>query len=314
MNLSFVFPGQGSQFVGMGKEWLTAFPKTKEIFQEVDEALQQNLSKIIFEGPDDQLVLTENTQPALMAVSLAIMSILKESFDITKCHSVAGHSLGEYSALASVGTFSLWDTAKLLKIRGQAMQNAVPVGQGMMAAILGLNFDDVSALIKENNMSQADHICCAANDNAPGQVVISGHKSAVEAFEPVAKAAKAKRFLPLPVSAPFHSPLMQPAAEAMDEALSQTDINTPLASIYMNVTAEKTKNSDDIHQNLVQQVTDRVRWRETIENMARDEVETIVEIGAGKVLTGLCRRIQPSLQAVSIQTPEDLDAFFKSHS
>ena len=314
MALSFVFPGQGSQFVTMGQSWADAFPEAKETFQEIDEALQQNLSKIIFQGPEDQLILTENTQPALMAVSIAITRILQKHINIKDiCHSVAGHSLGEYTALTAIGSFSLWDSAKLLKIRGQAMQNAVPVGQGAMAAILGLDFEQISTLVQENQLDQGEHICCAANDNAPGQTVISGHKPAIEAFEPIAKAAGAKRFVILPVSAPFHSPLMQPAAERMDEALSAVTIQDAILPIYMNVTAEQETSATNIQTNLVQQVTDRVRWRETITHMARDEVDTIVEIGAGKVLSGLVKRIDRSVKGISIQEPTDLDAFVKEY-
>lgn len=309
MSMAFIFPGQGSQFVGMGQDWAEAFPIAKESFEEVDETLKQNLSKLMFSGPMEDLTLTENTQPALMATSIAITSIMKKELGLdlkAKCQAVAGHSLGEYTALTAAESLTLSDAARLLRIRGQAMQNAVPVGQGAMAAVIGLDFQAVEDLV--NNQS-SEQVCCAANDNAPGQVVISGHALAVEQFSSIAMEAGARMVKALPVSAPFHCPLMQSAADKMQEALEATDIQAPLAPVYANVTAKPVAEADKIRHYLVEQVTGRVRWRETIENMKNDGIETLVEIGAGRVLTGLVKRIDRSLKTFNIQEPADLDQF-----
>jgi len=314
MTRAFVFPGQGSQFPGMGKELFDNFVTAREVFEEVDEALQQNLSKLIFEGDADDLNLTENTQPALMAVSIAVQRILAKDMgvilgDDKNTAFVAGHSLGEYSALTAAGTLSLSDTARLLRIRGQAMQKAVPVGIGAMAAILGLEFDDVSAIAKEATDSE---ICSAANDNAFGQVVVSGHVHAVEKAIALATEKGAKRAMMLPVSAPFHCPLMQPAADAMAAALSKVEMRVPVVPLIANVTATAVENPAEILDLLVQQVTGTVRWRESVLYMKEKGVENLVELGAGKVLAGLTKRIDRELSAMSVGTPADLEAFANS--
>ena len=310
MKAAFVFPGQGSQSIGMGKDLYEAFATAREVFEQVDDALGQKLSTLMFSGDEAELNLTENTQPALMAVSMALMAVLQKDakFDFTgRVLSVAGHSLGEYSAHAAVGTFSLTDTAKLLKIRGQAMQKAVPVGQGAMAAILGLDLPPVLALCKE--LSTAQSVVVSANDNSPGQVVISGHKEAVATAIERFTAMGAKRAVLLPVSAPFHCPLMQPAADAMAKALSEVTITPPSLPVYANVTAAKVTDPTQIKDLLVQQVTGQVRWRETVLQMAADGVDKIVEVGAGKVLTGLNRRIADGLNCSSINAPHHIDEF-----
>lgn len=310
MKAAFVFPGQGSQSIGMGKDLYEAFATAREVFEQVDDALGQKLSTLMFSGDEAELNLTENTQPALMAVSMALMAVLQKDakFDFTgRVLSVAGHSLGEYSAHAAVGTFSLTDTAKLLKIRGQAMQKAVPVGQGAMAAILGLDLPPVLALCKE--LSTAQSVVVSANDNSPGQVVISGHKEAVATAIERFTAMGAKRAVLLPVSAPFHCPLMQPAADAMAKALSEVTINPPSLPVYANVTAAKVTDPTQIKDLLVQQITGQVRWRETVLQMAADGVDKIVEVGAGKVLTGLNRRIADGLNCSSINAPHHIDEF-----
>lgn len=307
MTRAFIFPGQGSQFPGMGKDLADSFPEAKHVFQEVDDALGQNLSKIMFEGPDSDLNLTENTQPALMAVSMAVMRVLtgQGKLDLEKTISyVAGHSLGEYAALTAAGSLDLSVTAKLLKLRGQSMQKAVPVGVGAMAAILGLDFDDVKAIAAEASDSE---ICEAANDNSAGQVVISGHKGAVEAAMALATTRGAKRALLLPVSAPFHCRLMGPAAEAMAEALSQTTINTPVVPVVANVTAQAVTDPDEIRKLLVEQVTGVVRWRESVQWMKAQGVDSMVEIGAGKVLSGLVKRIESDVAASSVGTPQQIE-------
>lgn len=305
----FVFPGQGSQSVGMGYEVYQAFPAAKEVFEEVDEALNQKLSKLIFEGPLEDLTLTENAQPALMAVSVACIRVLEQQgkLDVSRlAHCVAGHSLGEYTALTAAGVLKLSDTARLLRTRGRAMQEAVPLGQGSMAAILGLSIQDV-ALVAQN--AAQDQICVVANDNAPGQVVISGHKEAVERAMELATQKGAKRSILLPVSAPFHCPLMKPAATVMAEALNKVIFSKALVPVITNVTAGFETNPEVLQKSLVEQVTGQVRWRETIESLSQYPISEVVEVGAGKVLTGLTKRINPELNAVALNTPQDI---FKS--
>ena len=312
MSWAYVFPGQGSQAVGMGKELAAAFAEAREIFGEVDEALKQNLSQLMFEGPGDTLTLTENAQPALMAVSMAVVKVLEKQGKVSirnTARYVAGHSLGEYSALAAAGSLSLSDAARLLKIRGQAMQKAVPVGVGAMAALLGLDVD--AALEIASAASGGGEICAAANDNAPGQVVVSGHKAAVERAIELAKAKGAKRALLLPVSAPFHCPLMKPAAEVMAEALARVAIKSPAVPVIANVTAATVIDPDEIRRLLVEQVTAMVRWRESVHVMKEAGVDTLIELGAGKVLSGLAKRIDDSLTGISLQTPQDIEAFLK---
>lgn len=312
MTRAFVFPGQGSQAVGMGKELADAFAVAREVFQEVDEALSQNLSKIMFEGPDDELVLTENAQPALMAVSIAVARVLETEGNIKladHCDMVAGHSLGEYSALAAMGAFSLADTARLLKVRGRAMQAAVPVGEGAMAACLGLSLEDAQAVADEAAQGE---VCTAANDNAPGQVVLSGAKSAIERAIVIAKEKGAKRSVLLPVSAPFHCALMQPAADAMAEALADVTIHEPSVAVVANVAAEKVIDPEEIRKLLVEQVCGSVRWREGVLYMKEQGVEQLVELGTGKVLSGLAKRIDRSLSGVAVNGPADIESFLGS--
>lgn len=313
MSRAFIFPGQGSQFVGMGKDLADAFPAAKETFQEVDDALGQNLSKLMAEGPESDLNLTENTQPALMATSMAVINILtKEAgFQLDQiCDYVAGHSLGEYSALTAVGALELADTARLLRIRGTAMQEAVPVGVGAMAAILGLDFEDVKALVAD--ISADNNICQAANDNSPGQVVVSGHKDAVNAIVEQAIAKGARKAVPLPVSAPFHCTLMAPAAQKMAQALADTDIRPPSVPVVANVTASAITDPSDIRRLLVDQVTQVVRWRESVQWMAENGVDNMVEIGAGKVLCGLVRRIDKAVATSAVGTPEQIEEIIKT--
>ena len=311
MARALVFPGQGSQAVGMGKELYDAFPAAKAVFDEVDDALGEKLSDTIFNGPEDQLVLTANTQPALMAVSLATFAVLKDKgFDLAASASyVAGHSLGEYSALAAAGTFSVGDAAKLLRTRGAAMQAAVPVGEGAMAALLGLDWDTASAAAEE--AATDTEVCQCANDNADGQVVISGSKAAVERAAEIAKEKGAKRAVMLPVSAPFHCSLMQPAADAMEEALANATMNAPVVPVIANVTVEPTSDPEEIKKLLVQQVTGTVRWRETMTKMESLGVNQLVEVGAGKVLSGLVRR-NKAIEGSNIATPDDIEAFLGS--
>lgn len=312
MTRAFVFPGQGSQAVGMGKELAENLASARAVFEEVNDALGQNLSKLMFEGPEADLTLTENAQPALMAVSLAVLRALEQDFGLSlEKHGafVAGHSLGEYSALAAAGAISLSDTARLLKLRGQAMQKAVPVGVGAMAALLGLDLEAARAVAAEAAQGE---VCEAANDNAPGQVVVSGHKGAVERALEIAKGKGAKRAVLLPVSAPFHCALMQPAAEAMAEALARVTISAPVLPVVANVTAAPEQDPNRIRTLLVEQVTGAVRWRESVIAMADLGVEQLVELGAGKVLTGLAKRIDERVNGVSIQTPADMEAFMKS--
>lgn len=308
---AFVFPGQGSQAVGMGKELAGAFPEAREVFGEVDEALKQNLSALMFEGPEADLTLTENAQPAIMAVSMAVIRILQKQggLDLIKAAKfVAGHSLGEYSALCAAGSLTLPDTARLLKLRGQAMQKAVPVGMGAMAALLGLNFEQAIAVANEAMQGQ---VCTAANDNADGQVVVSGHAEAVDRAIAIAASKGAKRAVKLPVSAPFHCPLMQPAADAMREALAKTNLLAPVVPLVANVTAQATSNAETIRAQLVEQVCGTVRWRESVLFMKAQGVTELVECGAGKVLAGLAKRIDKDMAAINIGTPAEIDAFSK---
>lgn len=307
MTRVFTFPGQGSQAVGMGKALSEASPAAKAVFQEVDEALGEKLSDVIWEGPLDALTLTSNTQPALMAVSLAAIAAMEEAgVKVSDSASfVAGHSLGEYSALAAAGSLSIADAAKLLRIRGDAMQSAVPVGQGAMAAILGLELGQVEALVKD--ASEAG-VCDVANDNAPGQVVVSGSKEAVEKAAELAKGLGARRVLMLPVSAPFHCSLMQPAADRMAEALQNTTFRAPVVPLIANVLATPISDPAAIKGHLVEQVTGRVRWRESVIWLSENGVTDALEIGAGKVLAGLIKRIAPGISAQSIGKPDDIQA------
>lgn len=310
---AFVFPGQGSQAVGMGKALGEAFAPARHVFEEVDEALGQKLSKLIFEGPESDLTLTENAQPALMAVSMAVLRVLEieGKFRLAdKVNYVAGHSLGEYSALAAAGALSLADTARLLKLRGQAMQKAVPVGEGAMAALL--NFDLERAQKVASQAAQETKLVCAvANDNDPSQVVVSGAKAAVERASALALEAGAKRAVMLPVSAPFHCSLMRPAADAMAEALAKTDIKMPVIPLIANVTAAPVSDPATIRQLLVDQVTGTVRWRESIQQMKSLNVAQIFELGAGKVLAGLVKRIDKEIDTQSIGQPADIEAALK---
>jgi len=318
MTRAFVFPGQGSQAVGMGRDLAAAFPAAREVFEEVDEALKQKLSRIMFEGPETELVLTANAQPALMAVSVAVVRVLQQEakLDLGRhAKFVAGHSLGEYSALAAARTFSLADTARLLRLRGEAMQKAVPVGTGAMAALLGLDLEAAQAVAKEaakNPEDGKDEVVQTANDNAPGQVVVSGAKAAVERALEIAKTKGAKRAILLPVSAPFHCALMQPAAEAMAEALERTMMAPPLVPLVANVTASSISDPLTIRDLLVKQVTAMVRWRESALYMKSQGVTTLVELGAGKVLTGLAKRIDGELSGIAVNGPADIEAFAKT--
>jgi [acyl-carrier-protein] S-malonyltransferase len=306
---AFTFPGQGSQAVGMGKDLAATYSEARAVFTEVDETLGQRLSAIMFEGPDDILRLTENAQPALMAVSVAVIRVLESKGVRIADHAafVAGHSLGEYSALCAAGTFGLSDTATLLRIRGQAMQLAVPVGEGAMAALLGLDVATVREVAAE--AAQGD-VCDVANDNAPGQVVISGAVKAVERAAEIAKARGAKRALLLPVSAPFHCSLMRPAAEAMAQALADVRMNPPAVPLVSNVLARPITDPADIRRRLVEQVTGLVRWTESVTWLTTEGgVTHLAELGAGKVLTGLAKRIAPGATAAAIGLPADIDTF-----
>ncbi|MER2534726.1 MAG: ACP S-malonyltransferase [Rhizobiaceae bacterium] len=307
MAIAFTFPGQGSQTVGMGRELAEAFPEARRVFEEVDDALGEKLSSVIWEGPEETLTLTANAQPALMAVSLAAMRAL-ETRGVSlkdKAAYVAGHSLGEYSALAAAGMFSVADTARLLRIRGNAMQKAVPAGEGAMAAILGLDQPSVEAACAQ---AASDGPCQIANDNGGGQLVISGSKAGVEAAAKLATDKGAKRAIMLPVSAPFHSTLMTPAAEAMRAALAGVRKSAPVVPVIANVVVRPLSDPDEIAARLVEQVTGRVRWRETVEWFSANGVKTLYEVGAGKVLSGLARRIDREVSSTAINTPADVDA------
>lgn len=308
MARAFTFPGQGSQSVGMGKDLFDQFAEARAVFAEVDDALGQKLSTLIFEGPEETLTLTANAQPALMAVSIAVLRVIEARGKTLPdlCAYVAGHSLGEYTALCAAGTFSLSDTARLLRIRGNAMQAAVPAGKGAMAAIIGLEHDDVAAACAE---ASAKGACQIANDNGGGQLVISGLKEAVEAAAALATDKGAKRAIMLPVSAPFHSSLMQPAAEAMREALAGVARHAPVVPVVANVRAAPVTDPAEIADLLVEQVTGQVRWRETVGWFAANGVDTLVEAGSGKVLSGLARRIDRNVTTIALNTPADIEAF-----
>ena len=298
--------------MGMGKELASVFPVAKQLFEEVDEALSQPLTKLMFEGPEEDLTLTANTQPALMAVSLAIMRILETAGGLAigdTAKFVAGHSLGEYSALTAAKAFGVADAARILKIRGSAMQEAVPVGEGTMAALMGVEMDVAEEIAAEAAQGE---ICTAANDNAPGQIVLSGATAAIERAVEIATEKGAKRSIILPVSAPFHCAMMAPVADIMADELAVLLIDEPIVPVVANVTADAQSAPDEIRRLLVEQVTARVRWRESVLFMKNNGVDTLVEIGAGKVLTGLARRIDRELNSVSIQTPEDIEEFLKT--
>lgn len=307
MSIAFTFPGQGSQAVGMGKDLADAYSEAREVFQEVDDALGQKLSEIIWHGPEEALTLTANAQPALMAVSIAAIRVMEaRGLKLSdKVSYVAGHSLGEYSALCAAGMFTVADTARLLRIRGDAMQSAVPVGQGAMAAIIGLEHGDVAALCEDANSAG---VCQIANDNGGGQLVISGSKAAVEKAAAAATEKGAKRAIMLPVSAPFHSALMAPAADAMRHALAQVEKRNPVVPVIANVRAAPVTDAGEIADLLVAQVTGQVRWRETVEWLAANGVTELYEIGAGKVLTGLARRIDKTISGTAVNTPADIEA------
>ncbi|MDZ4361957.1 ACP S-malonyltransferase [Brevundimonas sp.] len=313
MTLALLFPGQGSQAVGMGAALADAFPAARDVFAEVDQALGQSLSQLMRDGPEDQLTLTENAQPALMAVSVATMRVLQSQFglDLGRVGYVAGHSLGEYSALCAVGAISLSDTARLLKLRGQAMQRAVPVGRGAMASLIGPKTDLALAEAAAAAGSEVG-VCVVANDNNAGNIVISGDKAAVDRAIEKAKELGA-RAIPLNVSAPFHCPLMQPAADEMAAALATAVIHAPAVPVVANVTARPETDTEVLRRLLVEQVTGRVRWRESMEWMAGEGgVTRFAEIGSGKVLTGMAKRIAPDAEGVALNTPEDLEAFAAS--
>ena len=308
MAVAFVFPGQGSQGVGMGRELAEAYDAAREVFEEVDAVLSQNLSQIMWEGPKETLTLTENAQPALLAVSMAVMRVLEQEKGFSlkgKVKFVAGHSLGEYSALAAAGALSLADAVRLLKLRGQAMQAAVPVGKGAMSALLGVGIDVARKVAQA--AAQGD-VCQIANDNEPLQVVLSGDKSALDRVLEVGKQLGVRRTVPLPVSAPFHCALMQPAADAMAEALASVDVQVPIVPVVANVIAEPVTDPAEIKMRLVEQVTGTVRWRECVTYMTANGVTDIYEVGVGKVLAGLVKRTEKTLNAISIGTPAEVDA------
>jgi [acyl-carrier-protein] S-malonyltransferase len=316
MKRAFVFPGQGSQAVGMGRCLAGAFPAARRLFDEVDNSLSQHLSRLMFEGPESELTLTENAQPALMAASLAVIRVLESEggLDLSQHVAyVAGHSLGEYSALAAARALSVGDAARLLKLRGQAMQRAVPVGEGAMAALIGVDAADARAIAAEAARAGIDHdeICTVANDNAPGQVVVSGHRGAVERAIAIAREHGARRSILLTVSAPFHSPLLAPAAAVMGEALQNVTMRAPLAPLVANVSATAVSNPAEIKRLLVEQVAAMVRWRESVLYLAASGVEEIAEIGTGRVLTGLAKRIAPALAARSVGAPAEVEALLE---
>ncbi len=308
MGLAFTFPGQGSQVVGMGKNFADEFASARSVFEEIDDALAQNLSRLMWEGPMEDLTMTANTQPALMACSLAVMNVLKHDFDvdISTAHYVAGHSLGEYSALCAAGSLSLAETARLLRLRGEAMQRAVPVGEGAMAALLGTDLEVADRAVSIGSKSG---ICQIANDNANGQVVISGAKAAVKSAIDAANELGVRKAVLLPVSAPFHCELMSPAGEVMADALADVDLKTPAVPVVNNVTASPISDTNQLKTDLVTQVTGRVRWRESVIWMAEDGIETFVEPGSGKVLTGMLRRIVKGVNGVALNTPKSLEKF-----
>ena len=317
MNRAFLFPGQGSQAVGMGKALAEAFAPAREVFQEVDEALSQNLSRLMWEGPEGDLILTENAQPAIMAASMAIIRVLQREagLDFARhARLVAGHSLGEYTALCAAGAFTLGDTARLLKIRGRAMQAAVPVGEGSMSALLGADVALAEEAAKEAvaQGTESDPVCVVANDNAPGQIVISGRKATVERAGEIAKSKGVKRALPLAVSAPFHCPLMKPAADAMAEALAAVTIRPLSVPLIANVTATETNEPESIRRLLVEQVTSRVRWRESVLAFRPAGVELTVEAGGNKVLTGMVKRIDKDLATITLDTAADIETFART--
>jgi [acyl-carrier-protein] S-malonyltransferase len=314
MTRAFIFPGQGSQAVGMGKALAEAFAPARDVFQEIDEALKQHLSRLMWEGPESDLVLTENAQPAIMAASLAVVRVLQREagLDFARhARLVAGHSLGEYSALAAAGAFELGDAARLLKARGQAMQLAVPVGEGGMCALLGAGIEQAEALARECAAATGG-VCVVANDNAPGQVVISGTIAAIDKAPEIAKTMGIKRAMALNVSAPFHSPMMQPAADKMAQALAAVTIRPPAVGVVANVTAAETSEPEAIRRLLVEQVTGRVRWRESVLAFRPLGVGITVEAGGAKVLTGMVKRIDKELQTVTLDTPADIDAFVRT--
>jgi [acyl-carrier-protein] S-malonyltransferase len=312
MSRAFVFPGQGSQAVGMGADLASAFQTARDVFQEVDDALKQNLFKLMKEGPETELVLTENAQPALMAVSVAVIRVIEKDGGkplASLASHVAGHSLGEYSALAAAGALQLADAARLLKLRGQSMQKAVPVGVGAMAALLGIELEGAQEACKE---AAEGEVVAVANDNGGGQVVVSGHKAAVERTIEAAKPRGSKRGMLLPVSAPFHCPLMKPAADAMQEALEKVTLSTPQVPLVANVLAAEVTNPTDIKQRLVEQVTGLVRWRESVQYMKAAGVDALIECGSGKVLSALVRRIDKEMTGMALNTPADIEAFLKT--
>jgi [acyl-carrier-protein] S-malonyltransferase len=310
---AFVFPGQGSQTVGMGKDLVDAYPAAAQVFEQVDDALGEALSALIFEGPEDTLTLTANAQPALMAVSLAAVRAIEAESGKTideLCDFVAGHSLGEYSALAAAGTLDIATAARLLRLRGQSMQKAVPVGEGAMAALIGADLETAEKIAAAARPGpDGDQVCDIANDNGGGQVVLSGHAEAIERVLSLAADDGVRRAVKLPVSAPFHCSLMAPAADAMAEALAGTDLRGPLVPVIANVSAMPTDDRDVVRRQLVEQVTGRVRWRETVESLSGLGVTTVAEIGSGKVLSGLVKRIDKSIDAHAINTPADVAGF-----
>ena len=309
MTKAFVFPGQGSQFVGMGKELADNFSSAREVFTEVNDSLHQDLFKLMTKGPADELTLTANTQPALMAHSIAVVRVLEHDFGIKLkdyASFVAGHSLGEYSAACAAGVFSLTDTAKLLRTRGDAMQKAVPVGVGGMAAVIGAEYAKVAALAKACS-DNGKYVCVAANDNADGQVVLFGHMEAIDKAVELASEFGAKRCVKLPVSAPFHSPLMEPAAEVMAKALAQTQANAPQIPLISNVTAQPVTSAEDVINNLICQVTGSVRWRESVNLMVNQGIDSVIELGAGKVLSGIVKRSHKEINTASAGTVAEIE-------
>jgi len=310
---SLVFPGQGSQYVGMGKDLFDSFSEIKVIFEEVNDALDQNLSRLIFDGPDDELILTENAQPAIMTIGIAIIEILNlRGFSVDKISNIsAGHSLGEYTSLTALNSLSLTDTAKLLRLRGKAMQNSFPSGEGAMAAILGIDIDEVRKII---NSSEIKNVCQVANDNAPGQIVISGERNAVNGIINLLKEKGVKKAIELPVSAPFHCDLMNNAKEIMKNELMNIVLNKPIIPIVQNTTVDATEDIETIKNNLVNQVTETVRWRETMEKFKELGVTSIIEVGAGNVLTNLAKRSAPNLQRFTLNSKESLENFMRDYS